>query len=102
MYPVGKPRVTPNYIEEAIDFVSQVHPERRKSEEIERLREHLTGRIENKDYRTFSVYFKSGSFRVISPRTELKLALDFDKELGLLSTITYERDREVIETISKG
>ena len=57
-----------------------VIPEVEGSKEYKALLENEHRRINNKEYRQFDIYFKSGSFRSIHPRHDFKMTLEIDKK----------------------
>jgi len=76
IYPVGKPRMTRELVEEMIGAVLEVDPNKTERE-LERFRRDLEARIDNKDYCEVWIYFKTGKIRMLKYG---ELLLEFDKE----------------------
>lgn len=84
VFPVGRPRMTLEGVEERIQAVLDVQPELAGTEELEKIRAGLLNRIDNKAYGTCSIHFYGGSFRLLNLREEPALSIDFDREGGRL------------------
>ena len=96
--PVGARRMTPDHIEALTQAVLDVDPELKGTEELERLRSDLRGKINNKDFGQCHIYFHGGSIRTLLMRKKPTLAIDFDREGGEITHRWLEDGVEKFET----
>ena len=85
VYPAGNPYFTIKTAKKALKDVSMTISKDKDPKGYAWIKEELRRRVESpRDFRCFSIKFKSGSFRTIDPQRKLPLRLDFDKEERVL------------------
>jgi len=92
VYPVGNPRLTPEYIESYLfEYKSMVSDA--TDEEIQQYRLRLTSMIGNMELGFCNVSFQCGSFRTLNLARLPEMPLEFDKEKNRLINRFINRDR---------
>lgn len=87
VFPVGRNPMTVGRVKEMIAAVLDVHPEMAGTEEVKLVEASLIARIDNRDLRSFIVYFKGGSIRILDPATPHKLSLEIDADSNKMTNI---------------
>lgn len=100
--PVGLLPMTTERVKEMIAATLDIYPEMAGTEELERVEADLIDRIENRDLRTYTIHFKGGSFRTLTPATPHTLSLDFDRERGRLTNLFQGLGGEQMVNIKRG
>jgi hypothetical protein len=99
VYPVGQNRMTKQKVKEGLEAVKEVQPELKRTKELERFRQALYSRIDNKDLRTFHVLFAGGHRRILRPVQSPTMPLDLDRDAGQLVNRFLNEDGEVEEVV---
>ena len=99
VYPVGKTRMTKQKVKEGLEAVKEIQPELKRSKELERFRQALYARIDNKDLRTFTVHFRGGHKRILRPVQSPTMPLDLDQDTGQLINQFIGESGEVEEVV---
>jgi DNA invertase Pin-like site-specific DNA recombinase len=82
VYPVGPAIMTPELVEEGIQAVLDVQARLKGTDKIEKFREELEKKIDNKEEQIYRLEFEGGSYRWLKPYDEPPLMVEIDSNTG--------------------
>lgn len=92
VFPIGRTIWTEFKVQQALTAIKSYT----KTKDFGKIEADLLNRIENKEFRTYEIHFKGGSFRILRPGTPQKLSLDWNKEEDIMMNYVEGVDGKIV------